>query len=285
MGRVLIKVYDKNSNEICFGRDLTTARFVDIIFQGCSYIAVSNFLNIVKNKYMREKISMAKISEILESFGCECLGLDHLDGYSEFKKIPFEIEGIMATQDDAYQCKIRLNIIISDWQKYCFNDCLRNLDISSMHPTDSSYYTHARGSGKSYLNNLMIRDYREILDEAHNDIGFIFNKSKGGENMIRPLSNPKRVICSGPVTTVIYGDGSKTHVRKTEDDENDYEKAFLLSWLYKTYGKTIVNEKLDEFKEEFNKEVDSTNSKEDVLAAFSAEKISERLSSVLTKGI
>ena len=251
MGRVLIKIYD-NNNRIFFGRDLHTARFVSIIFQGCSYIAASNFLNIIKNEYMCKKISTAKISEILESLGCECLGLDHLDGYSEFKKIPFEIEGVMVTQDDAYQCKIRLNIIISDWQKYCFNDCLRNLDISSMYPTDSLYYTHSRGSGKSHLNSLMIRDYRELLDEAHNDIGFIFNKSKGGENdMIKSLPNPKRVICSGPVTTVIYGDGSKTHVRKTEDDENDYEKAFLLSWLYKTYDKSIVEKKLKEFKSEF----------------------------------
>lgn len=251
MGRVLIKMYDKNNNVICFGRDLTTARFIDIIFQGCSYIVTSNFLNIIKNEYMCKKISMANISEILKSFGYKCLELNHLDGYSEFEKIPFEIEGIMVTQDNMHQCKIRLNIIISDWQKYCFNDCLRNLDISSMHPTDSSYYTHARGSGKSYLNNLMIRDYREILDEAHNDIGFIFNKSKGGENMIRHLPNPKRVICSGPVTTVIYKDGSKTHVRKTADDENDYEKAFLLSWLYKTYGKGVVEKKLKEFKSEF----------------------------------
>lgn len=252
MGRVLIKIYNEHNNEIFFGRDLITAKFVGIIFQGCSYIVASNFLNIIKNKYMCEKISMAKMSEILDSFGCECLGLDHLDGYSEFKKIPFEIEGVMVTQDNVYQCKIRLNIIISDWQKYCFNDCLRSLDVSSMYPADSLYYTHSRGSGKSHLNSLMIRDHREILDEVHNEIGFIFNKSKGGEtNMIKSLPTPKRVICSGPVTTVIYGDGSKTHVRKTEDDENDYEKAFLLSWLYKTYGKSIVEKKLKEFSSEF----------------------------------
>lgn len=231
MGRVLIKMYDKNNNVICFGRDLTTARFVDIIFQGCSYIVTSNFLNIIKNEYMCKKISMANISEILKSFGYKCLELNHLDGYSEFEKIPFEIEGIMATQDNMYQCKIRLNIIISDWQIYCFNDCLRNLDISSMHPTDGLYYTHARGSGKSH----------------------ILNKLKEEENMIRHLPNPKRVICSGPVTTVIYGDGSKAHVRKTADDENDYEKAFLLSWLYKTYGKSVVEKKLKEFKSEFVK--------------------------------
>ena len=55
MGRVLIKIYDEKNNAICFGRDLNTARFVEILFQGCSYIAVSNFLNSIKNKYMREK--------------------------------------------------------------------------------------------------------------------------------------------------------------------------------------------------------------------------------------
>ena len=194
---------------------------------------------------------MANISEILKSFGHECLGLDHLDGYSEFKKIPFEIEGIRATQDDAYQCKIRLNIIISDWQKYCFNDCLRNLDISSMHPTDSLYYTHARGSGKSQATKSMLNNIYGLNEGTKDIIHNVLNELKGGENMIRPLPNPKRVICSGPVTTVIYEDGSKTHVRKTADDENDYEKAFLLSWLYKTYGKSIVEKKLKEFKSEF----------------------------------
>ena len=252
MGRVLIKIYDENNNEICFGRDLTTARFVNIIFQGCSYIVTSNFLNIIKNKYMCEKISMCNISEILELFGCECFALDHLDGYSEFKKIPFEIEGVMVTQDNAYQCKIHLNIIISDWQKYCFNDCLRNLDVSSMYPADSLYYTHSRGSGKSQVTKSILNNIYGLNEGTKDIIHNVLNELKGGENnMIKPLPNPKRVICSGPVTTVIYKDGTKTHVRKTEEDPNDYEKAFLLSWLYKTYGKSIVEKKLKEFKSEF----------------------------------
>lgn len=195
MGRVLIKLYDENNNEIFFGRDLHTAKFIGIIFQGYSCIVIRNFLNIIKSRYMCEKTSMDQISEILDAFGCECLGLDHLDGYSEFKKISFEIVGAVATQDDAYQYKIRLNISISDWQEYCF----------------------------------------------------IYGLKEEKDNMVNILPNPKRVICSGPVTTVIYGDGSKTHVRKTKDDENDYEKAFLLSWLYKTYGKKVVEKKLEEF--------------------------------------
>lgn len=115
-----------------------------------------------------------------------------------------------------------------------------DLDVSGMYPTSGLYWTNARGGGRVQLNKFL------------NKLSFDFNKEEeGGENMIRLLPNPKRVICSGPVTTVIYGDGSKTHVRKTEDDENDYEKAFLLSWLYKTYGKSVVEKKLKEFKSEF----------------------------------
>lgn len=264
MGRVLIKLYDENNNEIFFGRDLHTAKFISIIFQGYSCIVIRNFLNIIKSRYMCEKTSMAKISEILDAFGYECLGLDHLDGYSEFKKISFEIVGAVATQDDAYQYKIHLNIIISDWQKYCFNDCLRNLDVSSMYPTSGLYWSNARGGRKS------------MQLKSLNELSFSFNK-EGGENMTRTLPNPKRVICSGPVTTVIYEDGSKTHVRKTEDDQNDYEKAFLLSWLYKTYGKKVVEKKLEEFQEEFKAEEPTKN--DDIV--ISAKAVAKRMNDFL----
>lgn len=116
-----------------------------------------------------------------------------------------------------------------------------NLDVSSTYPTSGLYWSNARGGGKS------------MQLKSLNELSFSFNK-EGGENMTRTLPKPKRVICSGPVTTVIYEDGSKTHVRKTEDDQNDYEKAFLLSWLYKTYGKKVVEKKLKEFQEEFKVE-------------------------------
>lgn len=120
-----------------------------------------------------------------------------------------------------------------------------NLDISSMYPTSKLHWTYSRGAGKTLAN--------KFLNERSNEFSFSFDK-KEEENMIRLLPNPKRVICSGAVTTVIYGDGSKTHVRKMEEDANDYEKAFLLSWLYKTYGKKVVNKKLEEFQKEFNVE-------------------------------
>ena len=143
-----------------------------------------------------------------------------------------------------------------------------NLDISSMYPTSKLHWTYSRGAGKTLAN--------KFLNERSNEFSFSFDK-KEEENMIRLLPNPKRVICSGPVTTVIYGDRSKTHVRKTADDQNDYEKAFLLSWLYKTYGKKVVDKKLEEFQEEFN--VEESSKDDDIVV--SAKAVAKRMNDFL----
>lgn len=140
----------------------------------------------------------------------------------------------------------------------------KDLDVSSMYPTSKLYWSNARGGGKS------------LQLKSLNELSFSFNK-EGGENMIKTLPNPKRVICSGPVTTVIYGDRSKTHVRKTADDQNDYEKAFLLSWLYKTYGKKVVDKKLEEFQEEFN--VEGSSKDDDIVG--SAKAVAKRMNDFL----
>ena len=140
-----------------------------------------------------------------------------------------------------------------------------DLDVSSMYPTSRLYWTNARGGGKIQLNKFL------------NKLSFDFNTEEGGENMTRTLPTPKRVICSGPVTTVIYEDGSKTHVRKTEGDQNDYEKAFLLSWLYKTYGKKAVDKKLEEFQEEFK--VEEPTKDDDIV--ISAKAVAKRMNDFL----
>lgn len=139
-----------------------------------------------------------------------------------------------------------------------------NLDVSSKYPTSGLYWSNTRGGGKS------------MQLKSLNELSFSFNK-EGGENMTRTLPKPKRVICSGPVTTVIYEDGSKTHVRKTEDDQNDYEKAFLLSWLYKTYAKKVVEKKLKEFQEEFK--VEEPTKDDDIVV--SAKAVAKRMNDFL----
>ena len=78
-------------------------------------------------------------------------------------------------------------------------------------------------------------------------------------------TTPKKVICSGPVTTVIFEDGTKSQVRCSKDDEgynegyNDYEKAFMMAWLYQLAGKKNVRKVLKENQDIFG-DSEETNS-------------------------
>lgn len=74
-------------------------------------------------------------------------------------------------------------------------------------------------------------------------------------------TTPKKVICSGPVTTVIFEDGTKSQVRCSEDDSpyNDYEKAFMMAWLYQLVGKKNVRKVLKENQDIFD-DSEETNS-------------------------
>ena len=74
-------------------------------------------------------------------------------------------------------------------------------------------------------------------------------------------TTPKKVICSGPVTTVIFEDGTKSQVRCSEDDSpyNDYEKAFMMAWLYQLVGKKNVRKVLKENQDIFG-DSEETNS-------------------------
>lgn len=282
MKKVKMSLYDRNYGSLLCPNNISSTRVISFTFDRY-YKDIDAFIGVLRRCFLSNKVTIGYIVDVLETldFVLEEGDIQKLD--TNFKLKTIDVNSVK--QYIANDCKFRISININSPDTDVYDSIKRYL-ANDAQTTYDLYNSIPRGSGKSHLNSLMIRDYRELLDEANNDIGFIFNKQKGGENsMIKSLPNPKRVICSGPVTTVIYDDGTKTHVRKMEEDPNDYEKAFLLSWLYKTYGKTIVNKKLDEFKEEFNKDVDNTNSKEDSLFAFSAEKVSERLNSALTKGI
>lgn len=199
-----------------------------------------------------KNMTMDKISEIIRSLGYKVFHMN-----SEFRSTPFKINMVMVSQNNMFQYKVRLNIDMDD----CMNS---NMDISSIYPTSRLYWNYNREESKRLVNKYL------------NKFSFDFNK-EGGENMTRTLPDPKRVICSGPVTTVIYEDGSKTHVRKTEDDQNDYEKAFLLSWLYKTYGKKVVEKKLEEFQEEFK--IEEPTKDDDIV--ISAKEVAKRMNDFL----
>ena len=249
---IVVTLHDENMTQIRFGEDLHNVKFIGIEFKGCSYKKVDTFLSIIKNECMNKDMVMDKISEIIRSLGYKVFHMN-----SEFRSTPFKINMVMVSQNNMFQYKVRLNIDMDD----CMNS---NMDISSIYPTSRLYWNYNREESK------------RLVDKYLNELSFSFNK-EGGENMTRTLPKPKRVICSGPVTTVIYEDGSKTHVRKTEDDQNDYEKAFLLSWLYKTYGKKVVEKKLEEFQEEFK--VEEPTKDDDIV--ISAKAVAKRMNDFL----
>lgn len=67
------------------------------------------------------------------------------------------------------------------------------------------------------------------------------------------MRSPIKVICSGPVTTIIGPNGEKHQVRKSKDDKNDYEKAFMMAWLYSLVGEKVTRNTLKKFEDELQK--------------------------------
>lgn len=65
---------------------------------------------------------------------------------------------------------------------------------------------------------------------------------------------PKKVIFNGPATIVIWQDGTKTVVKKTDGDTDDREKAVMYAILKKEFGsRANMNRYLKQFfKEEHN---------------------------------
>jgi len=75
------------------------------------------------------------------------------------------------------------------------------------------------------------------------------------------MRSPVKVICSGPVTTIIAPNGEKYQVRKSNDDKNDYEKAFMMAWLYSLVGEKVTRNTLKKFEDELQKKPEKPRKK------------------------
>lgn len=75
------------------------------------------------------------------------------------------------------------------------------------------------------------------------------------------MRSPVKVICSGPVTTIIGPNGEKYQVRKSKDDKNDYEKAFMMAWLYSLVGEKVTCNTLKKFEDELQKKPEKPRKK------------------------
>jgi hypothetical protein len=71
---------------------------------------------------------------------------------------------------------------------------------------------------------------------------------------------PKKVIFNGPATIVMWEDGTKTIVKKSENDTDDREKAVMYAILKKEFGSRA---KMNRYLKQFLKEVESNEEKAD----------------------
>lgn len=247
MKKVKVSLYDKYFRPVLYSKDVYNTKVIEFLFDGCDN-ELTSIMSALPQRSIKNQISIKSIFAVLDALEYIIETDNILKLNQEFKSKPFKVDSIRQWFVDS--CNFKISIYIDSFQTD-IDDAMKRYLENGTNTMHDLYNCMPRGSGKSFLTDLILN----TIDEsgAYREFGRIHSKSKGGENnMIKSLPNPKRVICSGAVTTVIYGDGSKTHVRKTEDDENDYEKAFLLSWLYKTYGKSVVEKKLKEFASEFS---------------------------------
>ena len=246
MKKVVVSLYDKYFRPVACSNDVYNTKVINFLFDSYDEDII-NIMSELSRCSIINQISINYIFAVLDALEYTIEAGNVLKLNREFKSKMFKVDSIR--HDAVKIASFNFSIYVDSFQTD-IDDTMKRYLENDMNIMYDIYNYMSRGSGKSFLNDLILNKIDE--SGAYREFGRIHSKSKGGEiNMAKLLPNPKRVICSGPVTTVIYGDGSKTHVRKTEDDENDYEKAFLLSWLYKTYGKSVVEKKLKEFASEF----------------------------------
>ena len=79
-----------------------------------------------------------------------------------------------------------------------------------------------------------IKDFEKELGIKHDYLSWPWEKSL----------NVKKIIHSGPCTIVIWWDGEKTIVRKSEDDPDDEYAAFCAAFCKRFFGSTSAVKKL-----------------------------------------
>lgn len=113
----------------------------------------------------------------------------------------------------------------------------------------------------SYPNGTIIRPVtrykynaeRNALKAAINlEYGYFANDEKAVKYAMWEWKiTPKKVIFNGPATIVIWQDGTKTIVKKSEDDTDDREKAIMYAILKKEFGsRAKMNRYLKQFQED-----------------------------------
>ena len=130
------------------------------------------------------------------------------------------------------------------------------------HTTNLTYNLLVKVDQKATLNSMYGVSNMYPTSITKDDITYCHHDPRLLDSITKTAHiTPKKVICSGPVTTVIFEDGTKSQVRCSEDDSpyNDYEKAFMMAWLYQLVGKKNVRKVLKENQDIFG-DSEETNS-------------------------
>ena len=135
-----------------------------------------------------------------------------------------------------------------------FNVWVRLVDLYASYPNGTiigpdtiyKYHIDGRNSGRYPWNEY---------------VNYMVNDEKATKAAIREWRiAPKKVIFNGPATIVMWQDGTKTIVKKSENDTDDREKAVMYAILKKEFGSRA---KMNRYLKQFFKEVESNEEKAD----------------------
>ena len=81
-------------------------------------------------------------------------------------------------------------------------------------------------------------DFLNAMRYYYNDLATIENDSESIELRVDIPGMIDRVIFNDPATIILWNDGSKTVVKRSDDDIWDSEKGFCMAIIKKLYGNT-----------------------------------------------
>lgn len=108
------------------------------------------------------------------------------------------------------------------------------------------------GALNNYHVTLKDEDFLDAMRYCYNDILSVEKYKASMELRVDIPGMIDRVIFNDPATIIIWKDGSKTVVKRSDDDIWDPEKGFCMAIIKKLYGHTSFIKKFMEPEEEMS---------------------------------
>ena len=115
--------------------------------------------------------------------------------------------------------------------------------------TESNKVT-VTGALNNYHVTLKDEDFLDVVRYCYNDIETVKKCSASMELRVDIPGMIDRVIFNDPATIILWKDGTKTVVKRSEDDIWDSEKGFCMAVIKKLYGRTSFIKRFMEPEEE-----------------------------------